>query len=63
MSRLNDEQLDYVLESLHDIDFGTIQITVHEGQITQIDTTEKKRFQTKKKTGIRKKTLSYTTEN
>lgn len=44
MSRLNDDQLAYVLESLHDIDFGTIQLTVHEGRITQIDTTEKKRF-------------------
>jgi len=44
VSRLNDEQFEYVLESLHDIAFGTIQITIHEGRVTQIDTTEKKRF-------------------
>lgn len=48
MSRLNDEQLEHVIESLHDIDFGSIVITVHEGKITQIDTTEKRRFPIKK---------------
>lgn len=60
MSELNDEQLEYVLETLQDIDFGTVHIVVHNGQITQIDTTEKKRFPVKSKT---KKELSYATNN
>ncbi|TQS74618.1 DUF2292 domain-containing protein [Ornithinibacillus gellani] len=44
MSKYNDEQLDYILENLEEINYGTIHIVVHEGKITQIETTEKRRF-------------------
>lgn len=42
--KLDDEKLKYLTSSLNSIDFGSVVITVHNGQITQIDTTEKKRF-------------------
>lgn len=42
--KLDDEKLKYLTSSLNNIDFGSVIITVHNGQITQIDTTEKKRF-------------------
>mgnify|MGYP001245880177 FL=1 len=44
MSKLYEEHLEYLNESLEEIDYGTILITVYDGQITQIDATEKKRF-------------------
>jgi len=47
LSKLSKEQFDYLENSLRQIDFGTIVITVHNGQITQIDTTEKRRFPNK----------------
>jgi len=42
--KLDDEKLKYLAESIDNIEFGLVVITVHNGQITQIDTTEKKRF-------------------
>ncbi len=34
----------YIMDSLEEMKYGTIQITVHDGRIVQIDRTEKKRF-------------------
>ncbi|WP_139345062.1 YezD family protein [Virgibacillus pantothenticus] len=44
MSKLDGVQWEYVRKSLDAIDFGSVVITVHDGRVTQIDTTEKKRF-------------------
>ncbi|GIP63068.1 hypothetical protein J32TS6_16230 [Virgibacillus pantothenticus] len=44
MSKLDEVQWEYVRKSLDAIDFGSVVITVHDGRVTQIDTTEKKRF-------------------
>lgn len=33
-----------VLEALNKLRFGTIQLTVHEGKLVQVDVTERKRF-------------------
>lgn len=44
MSKLDDEKLNYIKSVLEEIDFGSILITIHNGEITQIDATEKKRF-------------------
>lgn len=44
MSKLDEVQWEYVKKCLGAIDFGTVVITVHDGRVTQIDTTEKKRF-------------------
>lgn len=44
MSKLSKEQVNHLEKSLRNVDFGSVLITVHNGKITQIDTTEKKRF-------------------
>lgn len=40
----NDVKLKHITSTLEQLEYGTIIITVHNGEITQIDTTEKKRF-------------------
>ena len=37
-------QIDHIISSLENLQFGTLTITVHDGQILQIDQTEKRRF-------------------
>ena len=41
-----------VSEILKNLKFGSILITVHDGEVTQLDTTEKKRFPNIKKQQI-----------
>ncbi|MDQ0216617.1 hypothetical protein J2S13_003091 [Oikeobacillus pervagus] len=43
------EKVNIILKALKGIEFGTIQITIHEGQIVQIDQTMKQRFPLEKK--------------
>ncbi|MGL4820999.1 MAG: YezD family protein [Bacilli bacterium] len=45
------EVIERILQVLESIDYGTVQITVHESQITQIEKWEKFRFPLKKQTG------------
>jgi len=52
LSKLDEAQLTYLQDSLQELEYGSIVITVHDGYITQIDTTEKKRFT--KQTSIQK---------
>lgn len=44
MRKLDNIKLDYIISELKKLDYGSLVITVHEGDITQIDITEKKRF-------------------
>ncbi|RID89051.1 DUF2292 domain-containing protein [Peribacillus asahii] len=48
MNKVDDLKLDYIISELKNLDYGSLVITVHEGEITQIDTTEKKRFSSTK---------------
>jgi hypothetical protein len=41
---INDPRIETILKALEGLEYGSLQITVHESQITQIDRTEKKRF-------------------
>ncbi|MFI9224449.1 DUF2292 domain-containing protein [Peribacillus castrilensis] len=34
----------HIISRLEDLQYGSVLITVHDGEITQVDTTEKKRF-------------------
>lgn len=43
-------QIEQILKALEGLEFGSLQITVHEGQVVQIDRTEKKRFTLERKT-------------
>lgn len=45
----NDEKLKHISLTLKKLEFGSVVITVHNGEITQVDTTEKKRFAINKK--------------
>ncbi|MED4014622.1 YezD family protein [Sutcliffiella cohnii] len=44
MAKLEESKVKHILSTLESLEYGTIEVTVHNGQITQIDTTEKKRF-------------------
>lgn len=42
------ETSEYILENIEQLDYGTVVVTVHNGEVTQVDVTEKKRFPDKK---------------
>ena len=42
-----------ISEILKNVQYGSIVITIHDGEITQVDTTEKKRFSSLKKTKVK----------
>ncbi|HWO98482.1 MAG TPA: YezD family protein [Bacillus sp. (in: firmicutes)] len=55
MAIVDQEKVDYILTLLKNIEYGSLLITIHDGQITQIDHTEKNRFAiTKKQTAGKK---------
>ena len=41
---INEQTLQWILRNLEGLKYGTVQITVHQGRIVQIDRTEKIRF-------------------
>ncbi|MDN4142663.1 YezD family protein [Bacillus velezensis] len=41
--------IEKIISALEKLDFGTVQITVHNSQVTQIDKVEKYRFSLKSK--------------
>ncbi|MDP4107030.1 MAG: YezD family protein [Bacillota bacterium] len=47
--RLDQLVIDKIADLLEGLEFGTVQITVHDSQITQIDRLEKYRFPLQKK--------------
>lgn len=44
MNITENEKVETIVRLLADIEFGSLHIIVHNGQITQIDRTAKKRF-------------------
>jgi hypothetical protein len=47
---LDQQVIEKIASLLEGLEFGTVQITVHDSQITQIDRVEKYRFPLQKKT-------------
>jgi hypothetical protein len=43
---VNEVWLERIASSLNGLEYGTVQIVVHDGDIMQIDRTERKRFET-----------------
>ncbi|TDQ42880.1 YezD family protein [Aureibacillus halotolerans] len=41
---IDQEWIEHILKAIHQIDYGTVQITLHDGQITQIEKAEKVRL-------------------
>ena len=48
MATVDQAKANYILSTLKGMDYGSLVITVHDGNITQIDKTEKTRFAQKK---------------
>lgn len=44
-----DEKIKDIVSTLRALEYGSLVITVHDGEIIQIDTTEKKRYTLNKK--------------
>jgi len=40
-----DEAVAFILNALEKLRFGTVNVTVHEGKLVQIEVTDRKRFQ------------------
>lgn len=53
MNKYDRTKIEHILAKLEELEYGSLTITVHDGNITQIDTTEKKRFPLQEK-AIRK---------
>ncbi|AEH54644.1 YezD family protein [Heyndrickxia coagulans] len=49
MAHIDETKVARIKESLQKLEFGTVVISIHEGNITQIETTEKVRFALEKK--------------
>lgn len=50
MATVDQAKANYILSTLKGMEYGSVVITVHDGNITQIDKTEKTRFAQKKNT-------------
>ncbi|MCL6442711.1 MAG: YezD family protein [Alicyclobacillus sp.] len=48
------EIVQHILQAIQNMEYGTIQITVHDSRVTQIDRIEKKRFPLQAKESKRK---------
>ncbi|UOR12125.1 YezD family protein [Halobacillus amylolyticus] len=44
-----EKKINDIVSALENIEYGSVAITVHDGEITQIDYTEKKRYPLNKK--------------
>ncbi|MGM9949176.1 MAG: DUF2292 domain-containing protein [Lysinibacillus sp.] len=49
MAATKDAIVEKLLEDIQKIQYGSVVITLHEGEITQVDITEKKRFAASKR--------------
>ncbi|MGM7722356.1 YezD family protein [uncultured Metabacillus sp.] len=47
-NKIDQEIIDKIISLLENIEYGTVQITVHDSQVTQIEKGEKYRFALKK---------------
>lgn len=46
--RIDNQWIERILQSLEGIEYGSVEIVIHDSQITQIDRLEKRRFSIKK---------------
>lgn len=53
-TRLDSEIIAKIIYALESLEFGTVQITVHDSQVTQIEKVEKHRFQLQKNKSVTK---------
>ncbi|MBD8007163.1 YezD family protein [Bacillus norwichensis] len=44
MAKVDENAVNDIVSALSKLEYGSLVITVHDGEVTQIDTTEKKRY-------------------
>ncbi|RNF38897.1 YezD family protein [Planococcus salinus] len=44
MGKIEASQIDHIVSTLENLQYGSVVISVHNGEIMQIDATEKRRF-------------------
>jgi hypothetical protein len=44
MATINETKVQQIITALKKINYGSVLITIHDGEITQLDSTEKSRF-------------------
>ncbi|KRD85097.1 hypothetical protein ASE51_28070 [Bacillus sp. Root147] len=44
MAKVDEEKINYILTALEKIQYGSLNITIHNGEITQVDCSKKHRF-------------------
>ncbi|MDQ0232036.1 YezD family protein [Metabacillus malikii] len=52
-NKIDKEVIDKIIHLLENMEYGTLQITVHDSQITQIEKGEKYRFALKKNENVK----------
>lgn len=53
MGKLEETKIEHILTSVKELQYGSIVITIHDGEITQVETTEKKRFPMLKRSNLK----------
>jgi hypothetical protein len=59
MTFLYQEKIDFIVNALRKIKYGSLLITIHDGQIIQVDSTERNGFGNTKNKTVKKKPLQY----
>jgi len=49
MAKVDENKLHYILSTIQELEYGSVSITIHDNEITQVDSTEKRRFPPVKK--------------
>ena len=44
MERVDEQKINYIITALEKLQYGSLNITIHNGEITQVDCNEKHRF-------------------
>jgi hypothetical protein len=44
VAKVDEEKINYIMTVLEKIQYGSLNITIHNGEITQVDCSEKHRF-------------------
>ncbi|PGR20087.1 DUF2292 domain-containing protein [Priestia megaterium] len=44
MARVDEQKINYIIAALEKLQYGSLNITIHNGEITQVDCNEKHRF-------------------
>jgi hypothetical protein len=55
MANLNEDKLQHILSAINKIEYGSLLITIHDGEITQLDSTVKSRFSKTKADQLKRK--------